>query len=218
MSDPTTPAPTDTPTDTPAEPATVSPEMQAILDENERIKGQLGILLAETKAAKEAKRESDEAAADAAREKAEKDNDFKQLFESSQSESEKAKAELQALKDEIASGKLSAEAAKLAAQCTKNTGKAELLAEKMVARLQDVDGSFKVLDAAGNLTVSSFDDLKREMSALYPFLVDGVGSSGGGAQGGSSTPSQKSLGEMTATEEVAFANEHPERYAQMIKG
>lgn len=55
-------------------------------------------------------------------------------------------------------------------------------------------------------------------SGLYSSLFKAVGSSGGGAQGGSSTPSQKSLGEMTATEEVAFANEHPERYAQMIKG
>lgn len=172
-------------TDTAAKIAALESSIQKLEQNNQLLKEEKQRKAAE---AEEARQE----AVKAAKDKAEKDNDFKQLYESSQADAESAKTQLKTLQDEIAHGKLKTEAAKIAGQLTTDSVKAGLLAEKIEARLQDVDGSFKVTDGAGNLTVSSYDDLKTELSGTYAFLVDASGASGAGASGGSQTPPPKS--------------------------
>jgi len=99
-------------------------------------------------------------------------------------ESQRAYGDLQG---KVVKGSIDGEAGKLAASLTKDTARASLLAEKIASRLSYEDGSFKVLDASGKLTVSSITDLAAEVKGLYPFLVDGSQAKGGGAavsQGG----------------------------------
>lgn len=191
----------------------------AALEESIRKLEQNNLLLKEEKQRKAAEADqAKEQAAKEAQEKAEKDNDFKQLFESSQQEAAGFKSQLEALQNEIATGKLNTEAAKIAGQLTTNTAQAELLAEKIAGRLQDVDGAFKVTDAAGNLTVSTYEELKTELSNLYPFLVDGSKASGGNAAGGSSSTQHKALADMNDAERIEFKNRDPDGFTAAIKG
>jgi len=64
---------------------------------------------------------------------------------------------------------------------------AELLAQLIGPRLTYADGSVKITDGQGNLTVSSLADLEKEVSgsARYAALLRGRQASGGGAAGGS---------------------------------
>lgn len=55
-------------------------------------------------------------------------------------------------------------------------------------------------------------------SGLYSSLFKAVGSSGGGAQGGSSTPSRKPLAEMNDAERIEFKNRDPDGFTAAIKG
>lgn len=90
-----------------------------------------------------------------------------------------------ALQNEVKQSKIYGEASKLAASLTKDTRRANLLSEKIGARL-DIDGDkIVVLDSNGNHTVSSLDDLKASIKQDYDFLVDGSSAAGGGAEGGS---------------------------------
>lgn len=66
--------------------------------------------------------------------------------------------------------------------------------------------------------VSSVDDVIKVIkeSGRYDAYLPGDGSTGGGSQGNNgSGASTKKLSEMTATEEAIFANQYPEKYAQM---
>ena len=66
---------------------------------------------------------------------------------------------------------------------------AELLSEFIGRRLKFHEDGVKVTDVNGNLTVSSFDDLKSEFKndARYSALLKGNQPSGGGASGGSNS-------------------------------
>lgn len=87
------------------------------------------------------------------------------------------------LQESITQNQIKSEAARIAAGITKDTTKAGLLAEKLSSRLAFDEGSIKVLDADGKLTVSSTDDLVGEFKESFPFLVDGSPAQGGGAAG-----------------------------------
>lgn len=98
----------------------------------------------------------------------------------------KVQSDLESSKQAMARQLVEGEANTIAASLTKDTGRASLLSEKIAARLQiSDDGSKTVLNAKGEATVSSIEDLTVEMKTTYPFLVDGSQASGGGAQGGS---------------------------------
>lgn len=67
--------------------------------------------------------------------------------------------------------------------------------------------------------VSNIEELKKlvKESGRYDAYLAGTGSSGGDSQGNKGAgASNKSLSEMTATEESKFAREFPDKYAQMI--
>jgi len=97
------------------------------------------------------------------------------------------KAELEknyeALTHTVTSEKVSGEAMRLATTATKDTSKAAMLASQIKNRLQLDQGGFKVLSSDGKLTVSTTEELLGEFKKSAPFLFDGSGAAGGGANG-----------------------------------
>ena len=76
---------------------------------------------------------------------------------------------------------VSAEANRIAAGLTEDTGKAKLLAKELEGRLRYENGEMIVLSEKGTPTVSKIESLAEDAKGLYPFLVDGTKSDGGGA-------------------------------------
>ncbi len=159
-------------------------EIEQNKTETAAMQSKMDELLTETKKAKQTAKDETEAAAKAAADKAKAEGDFEQLYNASQEEAAKYKKENDDLRAGISTGKLKAEAARIAAGLTKDTARAELLTEKLEKRLKLTDDGIKVLDDSGQLTVSSIDDLTSDIKKKYEFLVDGSQASGGGANGG----------------------------------
>lgn len=116
-----------------------------------------------------------------AEEKAKAENDYKQLFESQKQESENLKSQLQQFQENIKEQKVQREASRLASALTKDISKAKILEQQFRHSLQLVDGELRVMDDRGNLTVQTLDELSSSIKEKYPFLVDGVQATGGGA-------------------------------------
>ena len=150
------------------------------------LKQKIDKLLGEKKTAQQKAIEAEERAKAEAAEKLKKANDFEQLYNSSEAERQKTANELTDLKNTIQKQKLRSEASSIAGEMTKDTARAKLLTEQIQSRLSLVDGEVRVLDANGNLTVSTINELTNSIKAEYPFLIDGSKSTGGGATGSSS--------------------------------
>jgi len=168
-------------------------------------------LLAETKTAKDAKRAAEKAAEDAAKKKAGEEGDYKALLESSEKERAKLQEALQGLQTTVAQKETGSAAMKLAAKLADGEN-AELLAQLIGPRLTYADGSVKITDGQGNLTVSTLADLEKEVSgsARYASLLRGRQASGGGASGGSGasgtdkTVSRADFDKMGDKDRIAF--------------
>lgn len=169
-------------------------EFQALTDENAKMKGHMDTLLGETKQAKALAKKQSEEATLAANEKAKKDGDFEQLYNSSTEQATGYKTQLETLQNTISSDKTNSAAMSLAVQLADGYN-AELLSEKIALRLKYTEEGVKVLDANGQLTVSSIEDLKTEFSGneRYASLLKGNQSSGGGAPGGNNSGAASKL-------------------------
>lgn len=80
----------------------------------------------------------------------------------------------------------------------------------------------RVLDAAGQPSALSLDDLKKEFvdNKDYAAIIKASNGSGGGAtgnQGNGGVHGQKPISEMNATEESAFANKYPDAYKAYLQ-
>ena len=165
-----------------------SVDLSQLMAENNAMKAKMEELLTEAKRAKQAKREI-EAETQAERERiAREKGDYEQLHKSAQEKYETTLGELDNLCQGIANEKRNNTAMKLAADLADGAN-AELLSEFIGRRLKFHEDGVKVTDVNGNLTVSSFDDLKSEFKndARYSALLKGNQSSGGGASGGSNS-------------------------------
>jgi len=162
--------------------------LEARLEEETRgLKSKVDELLGEKKRVQQEREEAREQARLEAEEKAKAENNYKQLFESRSEENNQLRAQIDRMNAEAQQQKINEQAVKLAAQLTKDTGRAQLLQKEFSQRLSLVDGELRVTDPSGQLTVSSLDDLVNSIKTDYPFLVDGIQASGGGAvkaQGG----------------------------------
>lgn len=161
-----------------AQVAALQAEKEALLNKNNE-------LLTETKKAKETRRAAEQLAEEEAKKKAEAEGNFKQLFESSEAERQKAIQERDELLSKNAKKEVKAEALKLSAKLAEGEN-VELMATFIERRLKYTNGAVKVTDIDGNLTVSSLDQLKEEFegNSRYASLLKGSKSSGGGANGG----------------------------------
>ena len=160
---------------------------ERIEKETKGLKSKVDELLSEKKKVQQEREEARTQARLEAEEKAQKENDYKQLFEAQKEESNTLRQTIDKMNADIKQQKVSTEAAKLASQLTKDTGRAQLLQKEISQRLTLVDNELRVTAETGQLTVSSLDDLTNAIKTSYPFLIDGSQASGGGAvkaQGG----------------------------------
>jgi len=143
-------------------------------------------LLGEKKKEAEKRRKAEELAEQEANEKHLASSNYKELHKSSEAEREKLLNELTGLKGGIAKEKLENTAQKLAAEMAEGYN-VDLLAKSVAERLKYTDDKVQVVNADGELTVSSLDDLKKEFQndVRFASLLKGNKSSGGGASGGS---------------------------------
>jgi len=151
------------------------------------LKRKVDELLTEKKNAQQKAIEAEQLAKAEQEEKLRKANDYEQLYNSSEAERQKASEALQNLQSQIERQQVNGKALELATGLTKDTARAKLLSEQITSRLALVDGELRVQDANGNLTVSSLEELTQSIKTEYPFLVDGLEASGGGAVGGSAS-------------------------------
>jgi|TARA_R110002074_G_scaffold396428_1_gene585833 hypothetical protein len=150
------------------------------------LKRKIDELLTEKKTVQQKASEAEELAKVQAADKMRKANDFEQLYNSSESERQKASEELATLKANLQKQQIAGQAGQVASELTKDVARAKLLTEQISSRLSLVDGEVRVLDVNGNLTVSTVQELTQSIKAEYPFLVDGSQAAGGGATGGNS--------------------------------
>lgn len=166
--------------------AGIDPDLAAKLAEAETLKQENERLQAKITEANKHKKEAERLAKEEARQKAEAAGNHEELYKSAMTELEKERAEHAALQSQINNEKRDNAALKIASELAEGVN-VELLADFISRRLKFADGSIKVTDETGNLTVSTLDDLKKEFSgsARYSSLIKGNQSSGGGAAGGS---------------------------------
>lgn len=139
-------------------------------------------LLGETKKAKAAKRDAE----DAERKKNEESGNFELLYKASEDARIKSDDRVNQLEGDISNIKLSDVAGTLALSLNPLDNAAKDLRSKIVKRLKNTEDGVKVLDKNGNLTVSTMDQLAEEMKASgeISYMLKGNQSSGGGATGG----------------------------------
>lgn len=191
-----------------------SQALQATLEsETKGLKSKVDELLSEKKKAQQEREQALLQAKQEAEQKAAKENDYKQLFESQKQEADTLRTTIEKMNADITRQKITTEAAKLAAQLTKDTGRAQLLQKEISQRLTLVDNELRVTDDSGQLTVSSMEDLTNSIRTAYPFLVDGSQASGGGA-----TKAQGGAGAQKEVSRAAFDSMDQRQRAGFIKG
>ena len=179
-------------------------QIAAIVAENEALKARteelsssadsmkqkMDQLLGETKKAKQEREQAELSARQASEQKAKEAGDFEQLHKSSEQARQTLEQRLQEMQSGIANEKRSNAAMRIAADLADGAN-AEILSEFISRRLKYTDDGLKVTNDAGELTVSSIDELAQEFKGNTRFAAllkgnqaGGGGASGGGKQGG----------------------------------
>jgi hypothetical protein len=182
----------------------------------EGLKRQNQTLLDEAKEAKRLRREADEKLTQKEIDAAKARGDFEQLFTSSEQALAAERAKLAELTTSIERRDLTSAAAKISSSIAEGEN-AEILAEFVQRRLKIVEGQVKVTDAAGNLTITSLDDLAKEFQQAprYASLVRGTQANGGGASGSKGGGATKTWDQMTGMERVELRRTNPAEHARM---
>ena len=177
------------------------------------LKNKIDELLGEKKTAAQKLKDAEKLAADEREKKLKDDKNFEELYNSSEIARGELQKQLDGVKADGIKTTIRGEATKLAQTLTKDVNRAKLLADQFEGRLQLVDGSIKVTDEGGNLTVSTVEELTNSVKKAYPFLVDGSKATGGGAQGNESgandskTVTRSEFEQMSHADRGAFAKD-----------
>jgi len=95
----------------------------------------------------------------------------------------------------------------------------DLIAKRLIVDTSGETPITRVVDIDGRPSALSINELKQEFvdNKAFSAIIKESNASGGGAdQTGDGNGVPKKLSDMTATEEVAFANSHPEAYKAML--
>lgn len=186
-------------------------DMQAFLEkETAGLKSKVDELLGEKKSVSAKAKEAAAQAEQDAIERARQAEDYKSLYESSESKRAELETDYSGFKNSIRTEKKNHEAFKLASEMAEGSN-VELLSE-FIGRRLDIsdDGKLQVLNTEGNPTVQTLKDLKKEFEASgrYDALLKGTGSIGGGATGsgtaGRASGTGKDLSKMTKAQKLAY--------------
>lgn len=200
------------------EPAAVEPTAAPAVDvaqlqaELQRLRDHQAKLLDETKSAKQRAAELEQAQTEAERKSAEEKGEFKSLWEKTQAELERERETARTFQQKIQQRDMESEALKIAASLTRDNKRAELLKKEIMQHARYSEEGVK-FELAG-IEIKP-DQLAARLKEDYPFLVDGSGSTGGGASGGSSGGAGRKWSDMTEQEHVALYKQDIEQYRRL---
>lgn len=128
---------------------------------------------------------------------------FEELYKREQETRSKTAAELEMLRKSIAERELSEAAMQIASGLTRDTARAQLAKKEAMAFAVHTPEGVKFSVDGAEVTA---EQLQQHLAKQYPFLADGVQSSGGGASGGSNRASTGNFGGTRAERAAAIKN------------
>ena len=174
------------------------------------LKAKVDELLGETKAEREKRKALEAAQSEAEEARAKEKGEFKSLYEKTQAELEKERAEAVKYRQQVREKELQGGAAQIAGELTRDTARAALLAKEAQALMKHSDEGVQY--EIGGVSVDRAKVLDH-LRTSYPFLADGSQASGGGAtggNGGAGTKSQGNMGGSQAERQAAIAAKFPD--------
>lgn len=192
-------------------------ELQAKLDEEVAgLKAKRDELLGLHAKDKERLQELERAQQEAEEARQKEKGEFKSLYEKTQAELESERDQARKFRQQVQEKELEVTAASLVAELTRDTQRAALLKKEALQFAKYTDEGVKY--EVGGVEVDA-DKLKEKLAADYPFLVDGSGASGGGAQGGSRNgQGLKPWAEMSEKERLQLKQDNPVEFYKRLKG
>jgi len=164
-----------------------------------------------TVSARAAELEEAARAADEARQK--EKGEFKELYEREQKAKQELADKFGEFQGKIQKNEISIASTSIATLLTKDTGRAELLAEKAAQFAKYTETG--VIYELGGVQVDA-NKLAEHLKSKYPFLADGTGAAGGGAAGGfTSGGAGKKFGDYTSKELSDIRKADPAKYEQI---
>lgn len=149
------------------------------------------------------------------RERMESQQEWEQLSKADRERAEKLDKELNELRGTIAQEKRTTSAAEITGSLTRDTAREKLLRKEAMQFIHHTPEGIKINGTDGEAW--SADQLKEHLRKEYPFLVDGNGSSGGGAPGGKGGgAANKKLADMNPAERLQFKADDPEGFRNAL--
>jgi DNA repair exonuclease SbcCD ATPase subunit len=139
--------------------------------------------------------------------------EFKQLYEKTQAELESERDQARKFRQQVQEKEIESATLSLIGDLTRDTARATLLKKEAMqfAKYTDEGVQFEI----GGVAVDAAK-LKEKLASDYPFLIDGSGASGGGAQGGSRNgKAGKKFNEYSGDELSAIRRESPQEYDRL---
>lgn len=148
------------------------------------------------------------------RERMEKQQEWEQLSKSERERADKLNGELDTLRREISEKSRSESAASVTSALTRDTARERLLRREALNFISHTPEGIKINGPDGQAWDS--EQLSKYLKEQYPFLVDGIQSSGGGSIGGKGSGAvSKKWSEMTGMERVELRKNDPEAHARI---
>lgn len=181
--------------------------------ETSGLKTKLEELLGESKSAKQKARELEEQQRQAEEQRLAEKQEFKTLYEREQEAKRELQEQFETFQQRIQQAEIGSASNAVAAELTRDTKRGELLAEKAAQYARYTEQG--VVYEMGGVEVDKAKVLEH-LKAEYPFLVDGTGSSGGGAPGGKGGGAAgKKFNEMTGAELSTLRQSDPGEYQRL---
>lgn len=188
-------------------------EMQAKLDEElSGLKSKRDELLGVHAKDKERLAELEQAQKEAEDARQREKGEFKSLYEKTQQELEQERENARKFRQEIQSKELESAANNLVSDLTRDSKRAELLKKEAMQFAKYTENG--VVYEVGGVEVKA-EKLKEQLASDYPFLVDGSGASGGGAQGGNRNGQAGKWSDYTSAELSDIRETDPARYEHL---
>lgn len=149
------------------------------------------------------------------RERLESQQEWEQLSKADRERAEKLDKELNELRGTIAQEKRASSAAEITASLTRDTAREKLLRKEAMQFIHHTPEGIKINGPDGEAWDGK--QLAEYLRKEYPFLVDGNGSSGGGAPGGKNGggAAGKKFNEMTGAELSQLRHSDPGEYQRL---
>jgi DNA repair exonuclease SbcCD ATPase subunit len=140
-----------------------------------------------------------------------------QLLKQYKEQNDNLKKDIDSFKQREYENKVNNKAQELASKLNPlNDVAAKTLAKELKNRIKlDDDGTLKVLDEAGNVTISPVDQLVSEFGTSYAFMCKGVESTGGGSHSSVSTQPQKKFSELNEVERRDLYTKDVSKYREL---